>query len=131
MIKKITKDNYHNIDDTFLTKDYLEKEFNNNPFARFLLLIDNNKIIGYLYYSEIYDRLEINQFEVKKEYRKKGNGDLLLKELINSTKKNITLEVKESNVIAINLYKKNGFVEVSKRKNYYNGEDGILMQKII
>lgn len=128
MVKLITKDNYYDLNDEFLSFDYLKQEFKNNPFAKFLVLIEENKLIGYLYYSDIYDRIEINQFEVKEEYRTKGNGDLLLKELIKSNK-DITLEVRESNVPAISLYKKNNFKEVSKRKNYYNGEDGILMER--
>lgn len=128
MVKLLTKDNYYDLNDNFLSYDYLKQEFENNPFAKFLVLIEENKLIGYLYYSDIYDRIEINQFEVKEEYRTKGNGDLLLKELIKNNK-DITLEVRESNVPAISLYKKNKFKEVSKRKNYYNGEDGILMER--
>ena len=128
MVKLLTKDNYYDLNDEFLSFDYLKQEFENNPFAKFLVLIEENKLIGYLYYSDIYDRIEINQFEVKEEFRTKGNGDLLLKELIKSNK-DITLEVRESNVPAISLYKKNNFKEVSKRKNYYNGEDGILMER--
>ena len=42
---------------------------------------------------------------------------------------NITLEVRESNLSAINFYKKNGFNEITKRKNYYKDENGILMLK--
>ena len=42
---------------------------------------------------------------------------------------NITLEVRISNEIARNLYKKFGFREVSLRKYYYGDEDGILMEK--
>ena len=128
MVKLLTKDNYYDLNDEFLSFDYLKNEFENNPFAKFLVLIEDNKLIGYLYYSDIYDRIEINQFEVKEEFRTKGNGDLLLKELIKNNK-DITLEVRESNVPAISLYKKNKFKEVSKRKNYYNGEDGILMER--
>ena len=43
--------------------------------------------------------------------------------------RNITLEVRVSNNIAINLYKKFGFREVALRKFYYGDEDGILMEK--
>ena len=44
---------------------------------------------------------------------------------------NITLEVRISNEIARNLYKKFGFHEVAIRKYYYGDEDGILMEKNI
>ncbi len=40
---------------------------------------------------------------------------------------NITLEVKTSNLSAIGLYKKYGFVVISTRKNYYGSDDAYLM----
>ena len=42
---------------------------------------------------------------------------------------NITLEVRISNEIARNLYKKFGFREVALRHFYYGDEDGVLMEK--
>jgi ribosomal-protein-alanine N-acetyltransferase len=39
----------------------------------------------------------------------------------------ISLEVRSSNEEAINFYKKNKFMEVAIRKNYYGNEDAILM----
>ena len=42
----------------------------------------------------------------------------------------LTLEVRESNVKAINLYKKFGLKEVAVRKAYYNnGENALLMER--
>ena len=38
----------------------------------------------------------------------------------------INLEVNSKNFIAINLYKKFGFQQVGKRKNYYKDGDAIL-----
>ena len=53
----------------------------------------------------------------------------LTSEAINLHVINITLEVRVSNIPAINLYKKFGFREVALRKYYYGDEDGILMEK--
>ena len=50
-------------------------------------------------------------------------------ELIEKLQKNITLEVKQTNASAIHLYEKNGFKKVAIRKGYYNGIDGILMER--
>ena len=41
----------------------------------------------------------------------------------------ITLEVSKENERALALYKKYGFKEVALRKGYYDGVDGILMEK--
>ena len=121
--------NINEIDNSFINKDYLENEFNNNPYAKVLLLKEDNKVIGYIYYSDIYERVEINQFEIDKNYRNKGNGNLLLQAMINKVHKDITLEVREDNTYAIKVYEKNGFIKTATRKGYYNGVDGILMER--
>ena len=129
MVKELTKKNIDIINDSFIDKDYLLNEFNNNPFIKVLLLIEDNKVIGYLYYSDIYDRVEINQIEINSFHRNCGNGKKLMEYMIQNVDKNITLEVKKDNIPAINLYKRNGFVEVAIRKGYYQGIDGILMER--
>ena len=104
----------------------------NNPFSKRIEYIIGDKCIGYLDYSLIYDRMEIDNFLVNLEYRNQGIGNKLMTYLMSLANKyevgNITLEVRVSNIIAINLYKKYGFVEVAIRKYYYGDEDGILME---
>ena len=124
MIKEIT--NLEDINNSFINYEYINNEYKNNPFFK-LLIIEEDSIIGYLYYSDIYERIEINQIEVDSSYRNKGYGSKLMKYLIDNTDKSITLEVRIDNNPAIALYKKFDFKEVSTRKNYYNGTDGILM----
>lgn len=129
MIAIINKNNINFPDDDFLTKEEVSTELENNPYGNYLLLIEKDKIIGYIYYSDIYERAEINQFEVKPTHRNCGKGNELLKYLIEKLQKNITLEVKQTNASAIHLYEKNGFKKVAIRKGYYNGIDGILMER--
>ncbi len=104
-----------------------------NPFSRRIEYIIEDKSVGYLEYSLIYDRMEIDNINVLEEYRNKGIGTKLMAYLvsmaINLRVVNITLEVRVSNDIARNLYKKFGFREVALRKYYYGDEDGILMEK--
>ena len=126
MIYELT--NLNELDNSFISKEYIKKELDNNPFGK-VLVLKEDKIIGYIYYSDIYERCEINQFEIEDIHRNCGKGDLLLKYLINLVKKDITLEVKEDNTPAIKLYLKNGFVKVAIREGYYNGVDGILMER--
>ena len=129
MIKELKKEEIDIIDNSFIDKDYLLNEFDNNPFIKVLLLIEDNKVIGYLYYSDIYDRAEINQIEIDSFHRNCGNGKKLMEYMINHVDKDITLEVKNNNDPAIKLYKKYGFKEVATRKGYYQGTDGILMER--
>lgn len=129
MIIEITKNNIEELENTFFDKEELISEFDNNPFAKVLALKEENVIIGYIYYSDIYDRLEINQFEINKEYRNQGKGKYLIQYLIDKEKKDITLEVKQDNFSAIKVYKAKGFIQKAVRKGYYNGIDGLLMER--
>lgn len=109
--------------------DKIKKDIEINPFGRYLLEIEDNKIIAYLYYSDIYDRAEINQIEVDVFHRNCGKASKLLKKMIEVVDKSITLEVKKDNSVAIHVYKKFGFKEKAIRKGYYQGIDGILMER--
>lgn len=126
-IKELEK-NFSNIfNDGSVYNDLL-----NNPFSNYLLYILDNKIVGFINYYMIYERLEIAEFNVLEEFQNKGFGNELLDFLIekyHGIKTNITLEVRCDNEKAIYLYEKKGFKKKALRKNYYNGVDGILMEK--
>ena len=104
-----------------------------SPFAYEITYIEDNKILGSLKYSLIYDRMEIDNIIVEPSHRGKGIGNKLMSYLISvaieNRVDNITLEVRVSNDIARNLYKKFNFNEVAIRKYYYGDEDAILMEK--
>ncbi len=106
---------------------------NTNPFRRRFEYFQDDLSIGYMEYSFIYDRMEIDNIWVMDEHRGNGIGTKLMAHLISLAIEarvvNITLEVRLSNEIARNLYKKFGFREVALRKFYYGDEDGILMEK--
>lgn len=129
MIIELTLENLNEIKGSFLSEENVVKELENNPFGRYLIYKEDSTVIGYIYYSDIYDRAEINQFEIDFIHRNCGKGQLLLKKMIETVDKNITLEVKKDNLAAIHVYKKFGFEEKAIRKGYYSGIDGILMER--
>ena len=129
MILEINKDNIKELANTFISTEYVEKELSNNPFGVFLILKENEEIIGYLYYSDIYERAEINQFEINYIHRNCGKGSILLSYFLKKVDKDVTLEVREDNKEAIHLYEKNGFIKRAIRSNYYGHKDGILMER--
>lgn len=97
-------------------------------FQKFLIYKKNNENIGFLDYSLIYDRLEINYIFVNENYRECNIASLLVDYMIEKSEcKSISLEVNENNAKAINFYKKNKFLEFARRKNYYNNADALLM----
>lgn len=102
----------------------------NNPFTEYLAYKED-EIKGFISYSIMYELVEINYIFVKEKYRNQKVASTLLEHLIDMVKdlENITLEVNVNNELAINLYKKYGFVVVSKREHYYGSEDALLMLK--
>lgn len=113
--------------DSFIDLEKLKKELEDNPFGKILLYVKDNRIVAYLYYSEIYERAEINNIEVESKYQNQKIGTELLEFLTKTVDKTISLEVRKDNYYAIKLYKKFNFQEKAIRKGYYQGIDGILM----
>lgn len=128
MILEITAQNISILKDSFVSEEFIKKELELNPFAKVYVYVKDNKIVGYLYYSDIYERVEINQIEVDSFHRNCGIGSELIIFLTKSVDKNITLEVKIDNFYAIKLYEKFKFKKKAIRKGYYQGIDGILME---
>lgn len=100
-------------------------------YSHYNVYILDNKEVAFLAYDLIYDRIEIEYVYVLEEYRNRNIASEMLSDLCKVAEENkclnITLEVRNSNVSALNLYKKNGFKEVARREKYYGNEDGILM----
>ena len=102
-----------------------------SKFNKYLIYSIDDKNIGFIDFSFIYDRIELNYIYVEKSYRNKNIASKLMDKLIefaiDNKCINITLEVDESNDAAINLYKKYGFTIAKKKKKYYGKNDGYLM----
>ena len=116
-------------------KDY-EYELNENPFAYYLKLVnkDNQEIMGFIGFWIKFEQAEITKVSIAKKYQGYKLSKLLMADAEQRIRlaecENITLEVRVSNVVAINLYKSCGFNIVATRKKYYeNGEDAYLMLK--
>lgn len=108
--------------------DSMLKNELSNQNALYLVLEEDNKILGYIGLWINLDNAQILNFYIKKDYRNKGFGSTLLKEAIKNLEDNgvkiISLEVRESNLNAIDLYEKFNFRMEYKRKYYYkDGED--------
>jgi ribosomal-protein-alanine N-acetyltransferase len=93
----------------------------------------DNQMIGFIIFSPIIPEAHILSISVRNEMQSKGIGTLLLKSMLDQCKvmnyKKIFLEVRVSNLKAINFYEKFGFSKDAIRNNYYtdNSEDALLM----
>ena len=121
-----------NFTDVF-TKEKVKFDMLNNTFTNYYVYKVNDMPVAFINYQIMYERAELIQINVLETFQNKKIASNLIEFMINDLMKNnvssITLEVKETNVKAIHLYKKYGFKEISIRKGYYNGIDGILMEK--
>lgn len=117
----------------FLCKNSINKNLLDDPFTEYYIYIENNQILGFINYDILYERAELLYIAVIEEAQNKKIGSKLLEFMIKNCREkniqNITLEVNVENKKAIALYEKYGFQKVAIRKNYYQGIDGILMEK--
>lgn len=110
-------------------KTDLREIYQSDSEIEIIYVKDEGQIVAYLTYKELDESFDIYMLMVVEEYRKQKIASELLKQLMY---KNIILEVRISNEQAIKFYKKNGFKEIRKIKNYYdNHEDGLVMYREI
>ena len=115
------------------TKEQFLYELQENPFAH-VLLMEEEKLIGFIDYWITFETCQLAQIAISPTYRQQGYAKVLIEEMIHAAEvamcENISLEVRISNIHAIALYEKYGFMEVNRKKGYYhNGEDAIFMIK--
>ncbi len=135
MVKLLSLDNISSIldvDKDSFSKEWKEEDYrklNENYSLAIYIFEEGNNILGFAVFMDSFDVIELVRIGVLKEYRNKGIAYKIIEEAIREISKNIILEVREKNEPAINLYKKIGFKEISKRKSYYKdtGEDAIIM----
>jgi len=98
-----------------------------------LICKHDSEIIGFIIFSPINPEAHILSISVTKKIQSKGVGSLLLQSMLDQCAamnyKKIFLEVRTSNLQAINFYQKFGFSKDAIRDNYYtdNSEDPLLM----
>ena len=112
-------------------KDFWAEAVNEN--AIYIVGLFENKVVAYAGAWISFEEAQVTNVAVHPDYRGQGIGAELFAKLIDEVKKinvtAITLEVRPSNVAAINLYEKFGLHSVGRRKKYYldNNEDALIM----
>ena len=93
---------------------------------------EDGAVLGYAVLSVVLDEGNLDNIAVAPHGRRRGVADALLSALIEIGRTRLSvlqLEVRASNLPAIALYEKHGFVPVGRRRNYYESpkEDALLM----
>ena len=105
----------------------------NNPFARYLVGMLESQVVVYIGCWLLDDQIHITTLATRLKYRKNGFATEILHELLawakEMDKDKASLEVRVSNKRAQQMYIKEGFFKIAKKRSYYkdNGEDALVM----
>jgi ribosomal-protein-alanine N-acetyltransferase len=94
---------------------------------------DDGGIVGFCILRRAADEAELYQLATRDDRRRRGIGEALLDKALGDCRArgvaSVYLEVRRSNDAAIRLYKKHGFKNEGRRKNYYSSpvEDAVIM----
>lgn len=115
------------------SEEAFQTEIERNQCARYVVAEYEEKVVGYGGMWIILNEAHITNVAVHPDYRGQGIGEAIMHGLVGTAIKQrvsgMTLEVRTSNKIAQNLYRKLGFAARGIRKAYYsdNGEDALIM----
>ncbi|KOS62268.1 ribosomal protein S18-alanine N-acetyltransferase [Lysinibacillus agricola] len=116
------------------TLDSFYYEMHENQYAHYVLAVDEyNSIIGFCGMWMVIDATQITNVAVIEAARGRGIGEELMREAMRIARQHemevMSLEVRVTNTVAQNLYRKLDFQDGGIRKGYYtdNGEDALVM----
>ena len=112
-------------------REFFENEIGSNVAYNFVMKLDDT-VIGYAGFWISWEYATITKVTIHPALRGKGLSKILFKDLLDRCfalgAESISLEVRESNIVAQGLYTSMGFKKEGKRKGYYDGvEDAIVM----
>lgn len=108
-------------------------EITQNKLANYFVARRGQLLVGYAGVWLVMDEAHITTLSVHSDYRRRKIAEQLLQHLLTTAifkgARWATLEVRESNQAAQELYKKYGFTSVGTRKNYYqeDNENAVIM----
>ena len=117
------------------TYENIEAQYNSPNSHFFVAVDDDGKAIGYIGTYMVMDECFVTNVAVTESQRKQGVGYALVEKAVDTAKSSgasfITLEVRFSNMPAINLYKKFDFISEGVRPGFYRDpdEDALIMTR--
>ena len=96
-----------------------------------------DEVVGYIIFWQIRDDVQVNNVAVHPDCRGLGLGEAMMRYAIAKVRDAgatfMTLEVRQSNLPAMTLYRKLGFEIMGTRKNYYTkpDEDACVMALVL
>lgn len=119
--------------DDFWNYNIIKSELLNENSTLFIAK-SNYSIVAFAGIWQVVDIMHLNDIVVAKKFRNQGIGKILLNHIINYTKEQnineLTLEVRQDNLPAINLYKHFNFKIIGERKNYYGANNNAIIMTL-
>ena len=121
---------------TAWSRQSFEEELN-NVLTTYLIVELNSQIVGYAGFWLVIDEAQVTNVAIKHDWQSQGLGRKLMQALMKEAKLqeaiNMSLEVRESNFTAQNLYETLGFTVSGLRPNYYldDKENAVLMNCVL
>ncbi|HEM3624945.1 ribosomal protein S18-alanine N-acetyltransferase [Streptococcus suis] len=96
----------------------------------YYLAYEGQELVGFLAVQTVLDEMEILQIAVKADFQRMGIASQLMAAVMDWDG-DIFLEVRESNSAAQDLYTRQHFTQIGKRKDYYRHpvEDAVMMKR--
>ena len=107
-------------------------EINDEKISYPFVLLKGTEIVGYAIVLFVLEELHLNNIAVSPEYRGIGYGRAMMEHILERfpEHREIFLEVRQSNTVAIEMYTKFNFEQIYRRPNYYaDGEHAIIMRR--
>ena len=114
------------------SKESIKKELDNDSKSLNLISEIDGQLMGYFFSHMISNEVHILNIAIDVSFQHRGNGEVFFNQIFKKYLEyaNVFLEVKRTNLPAINLYHKFGFEEIDIRKMYYSdGEDAVVMSR--
>ena len=114
------------------SKEDLENQIKNET-SHFLVADVDGRAVGYMGLQIFYGEGYVTNVAVLPQFRGRGIAQALISEQMKNDMEFITLEVRESNIPAISLYKKMGFENMGIRPKFYSNptENAIIMTRML
>ncbi len=119
------------------SRGMLADELSRDPRRIALLASDSNRPLGFAFCWRVEDELHLINLGVLPDCRRRGVAQAILDHLLAHSRAQgaaiVTLEVRANNEPARRFYRRNGFLELALRPEYYpdTREDAVVMLKTL
>ncbi|MDQ3602541.1 MAG: ribosomal protein S18-alanine N-acetyltransferase [Actinomycetota bacterium] len=100
-----------------------------SPYGLYLVIEDSGEVYGHIGVRHVLGELHITTIAVRPQHRRRGHARALIGAALAAypNASHVHLEVRPTNVAALDLYESLGFRKTGRRPRYYGDEDALLM----